>query len=167
MPKVLRLAPWALLIALAAPTYAQGQLVTASPGVSIHRYAEAGQPTMDVRVWGAVRTPGVYQVERDTDLLELLSLAGGPVLMNETPNVDRTISVQLARGTDADRQVIFERSLQDLLRTPGAIPPLQDGDVLHLEVDVRQRFNWRDGVTIFSSLGTLAVIVLNIVQISR
>lgn len=167
MTRSLTVSLFVAALALAPAAFAQGQLVTATPGVAIHRYAEPGQPTMDIRVWGAVRTPGVYQVELDTDLLEMLSLAGGPVFTTEAPNVERTITVQLARGSDADRRIIFERPLQDLLRAPGEIPALQHGDVIHLEVDVRRRFDWRDGATIVSSLGTLTVIVLNILQLVR
>jgi protein involved in polysaccharide export with SLBB domain len=159
---------WALLLAvlLGGAAAAEAQLVTASPGVSVYRYAEPGQPTMDIRVWGAVRTPGVYQVERDTDLVELLTLAGGPLYDREIPNVERTVTVRLSRG-ESGRQVVFEAPLAALFAEATVPPALQPGDVISVDVEVRQRFGWRDTLAVVSSVGTLAVIVLNILNLTR
>jgi protein involved in polysaccharide export with SLBB domain len=159
---------WALLLAvlLGGAAAAEAQRVTGSPGVSVYRYAEPGQPTMDVRVWGAVRTPGVYQVERDTDLVELLTLAGGPLYDREIPNVERTVTVRISRG-EAGRQVVFEAPLAALFAEATVPPALQPDDVISVDVEVRQRFGWRDGLAVFSGLGTVAVIVLNILRLSN
>ena len=47
------------------------------------------------------------------------------------------------------------------------IPDLQDGDVVTIDVDVKSRFIWRDGLAVFSALGTVAVVVLNIMRLNR
>jgi len=161
--RVFPLAALLLAVGFAAPAQAQ---MTATPGVAVYRFAEPGQPTMDVRVWGAVRTPGLYQVERHTDLVELLTLAGGPLHAAETANVERTVTVRLARG-DSGRAVVFEAPLPDLLAAAATPPALQAGDVVTVDVTLRQRFGWRDGLAVLTGVGTLAVIVLNIVTLSN
>jgi hypothetical protein len=162
----LSLFPLVVLLVAASGTV-QAQLVTASPGVAVYRYAEPGQPTMDVKVWGAVRTPGIFQVELDSDLLDVLTLAGGPLYDREVPNVERTVTVRLSRGSQGARSIVFEQPLDDLVTQAISMPALQDGDVVSVEVDVRQRFGWRDGLTLLSTAGTVAVLVLNILRFNR
>lgn len=150
-----------------APRAAQAQVVTASPQVAVYRYAVPGQPTMDVRVWGAVRTPGTYQVELDQDLIGVLTMAGGPVFDRERGNEEREVTVRLARTAEGARSVIYEAPLGELYGTASEYPALQDGDIVSVDVEYNQRFGWRDAATIFSSVGTVAVIVLNIIRLSE
>jgi protein involved in polysaccharide export with SLBB domain len=146
---------------------AQAQVVTASPQVAVYRYAVPGQPTMDVRVWGAVRTPGTYQVELDQDLIGVLTMAGGPAYSREQGNEEREVTIRLSRTTDAARTVIYEAPLEQLFGAQSNYPSLQDGDIVTVDVEYQQRFGWRDAATIFSSIGTVAVIVLNIIRLSE
>jgi hypothetical protein len=145
----------------------QAQLVDASPRVAVYRYAVPGSPTMDVRVWGAVRTPGTYQVELDQDLIGVLTMAGGPAFDREREGEERAVTVRLARTTDGARSVIYEAPLEELYGSASGYPALQTGDILSVDVEYRQRFGWRDAATIFSSVGTVAVIVLNIIRLSE
>lgn len=145
----------------------QAQLVDASPRVAVYRYAVPGSPTMDVRVWGAVRTPGTYQVELDQDLIGVLTMAGGPVFDRERGNEDREVTVRLARTSGSARSVIYEAPLDELYGSASDYPDLQTGDIVSVDVEYRQRFGWRDAATIFSSVGTVAVIVLNIIRLSE
>ena len=146
---------------------AQAQVVTASPQVAVYRYAVPGQPTMDVRVWGAVRTPGTYQVELDQDLIGVLTMAGGPMFDRERADEEREVTVRLARTTEDERTVIYETSLDALFGADTDYPELQDGDIVSVDVEYHQQFGWRDAATIFSSVGTVAVIVLNIIRLSE
>lgn len=157
----------ALLLTLLAAPAAQAQITPPASSVNVYRYAEPGQRTMEVGVWGAVRTPGIYQVVPGTDLLRLLSFAGGPASAPELATQERAVHVRLSRPREGRRALVFDARLEELVEEEAALPELQDGDVLALEVSVRQRFGWRDGLQVFSSVGTLAVIVLNIVRLSR
>lgn len=138
-----------------------------SPAVSVFRYHDLGQPTMQIKVWGAVRTPGAYVVERDIDLLDLLTFAGGPLFQRDNPNVRTSVVVNLSREHDGYLSLIFSTPLDSLTTSNMPIPGLQDGDVLSVDVDVQSRFGWRDGLSIFSAVGTVAVIVLNIMRLSQ
>ena len=139
-----------------------------TPGVSVHRFYERGVPTMEIKVWGAVRTPGTYIIERDNDLLDVLTYAGGPLFQRDNPNVRTSVMVNLSRaGQNGDRQMLLSVPLDSLTTSNMPIPDLQDGDVVTIDVDVKSRFIWRDGLAVFSALGTVAVVVLNIMRLNR
>lgn len=145
---------------------------------SVYRYARPGQETMRVGVWGAVSQPGLYEIPSETNLLSLLSIAGGPDVSTNNPQAQHTITLRVTRprvrsdtvdgglqpGTGGARRVIFEAALNEVSRLNREVPPLQDGDVVTVEKVVRERFGWRDVVSIFQAAGTLAVITLNILR---
>ena len=143
-----------------APAYAQ--IAPSTQGAAVYRYVEPGNPTMDVRVWGAVGRPGVYQVARDTDLIALLTLAGGPMISVDDDRVRRNVSVQVTRGDGASRARVAEMPLEELTFGTARLPDLQNGDVVTVNVVSRSRFTWRDALTVVSSAGTVALLVLRI-----
>jgi protein involved in polysaccharide export with SLBB domain len=152
----------AILLAGAGPVAAQ--LAPPTQGAAVYRYVEPGTPTMDVRVWGAVGRPGVYQVARDTDLVALLTLAGGPMLSLDDDRLRRNVSVQLTRYEGADRTVVSEMPLEALTRGSDPLPGLSNGDVVTVNVISRSRFTWRDALSIVSSAGTVALLVIRITE---
>ena len=151
-----------LVLAGLSPAY--GQTLTTSSGVAVFRYANPGQPTMDIRVWGAVRSPGVYQVERDTDLIDVLTLAGGPAIPSEDDRSVRNVSVEVLRGTGAGRTPVLTTTLDALTARDMPLPELQDGDLVSLVLQSKQRFTWRDALSVTSSVAGLALLILRLVE---
>lgn len=151
-----------LALLLGGGVYAQG--VPAASGVALYRYADPGQPTKDIQVWGAVRSPGVYQVQRDVDLLTVLTLAGGPAVASTDDRAIRSVSVRVVRDPGAARTVVLDTTLEALTSDAAPLPALQHGDLVSLTVESRQRFTWRDVLSVTSSLGTLALVILRIVE---
>ncbi len=150
-----------LLVAFAGPT-AHAQIVTATPGVSVYRYAEPGRTTINVQVWGDVRTPGLYQVEAGTDLLNLLSYAGGPQAGMQRGEEDRIIHVQLTRIQGGRQSVLFEKTLDQLFAD--GYPELQEGDLMTVRTEVKTGIALRDVAVFTSSLGTLALVILRLTE---
>lgn len=150
------------VLACAGPTHAQS--ITTSSGVAVYRYANPGQPTMDIRIWGAVRSPGVYQVELDADLLDVLTLAGGPAIPSEDDRSVRSVRVEVLRNPAGVRSVVLETTLDALTAQEAPLPDLQDGDLVSLSVNTRQRFTWRDALSVTTSIAALAVLVLRLVE---
>lgn len=151
-----------LALLIGGGAYAQG--VPAASGVAVYRYAEPGQTTKDVQVWGAVRNPGVYQIERDADLLTLLTIAGGPAVATTDDRTVRNVSVRVVRDPGAARTVVLDTTLDALTSDPAPLPALQHGDLVSLTVEVRQRFTWRDALSVTTSAAALAVLILRIVE---
>ncbi len=76
-------------------------------------------------VWGQVRKPGLYIVPDDTDLLTILSLAGGPT---ETAKLSQ---IKIIRPT-AGKEKVFLVNLKKYMETGNEkmIPVLKPGDTV-------------------------------------
>ena len=159
-----RLSALLLLVGALGAASAQAQGLTAASGVAVFRYAPPGEPTMDIRVWGAVRSAGIYQVEYETSLLDVLTLAGGPALPAETDRTEQTVRVQVVRDPSGARTVVLAAELGELTDRDVVLPDLQDGDLVTLTPESRQRFTWRDALSVTSSVASLALLILRIVE---
>ena len=92
---------------------------------------------MMVHIIGEVQKPGEYRVPDQTDLLELLSKAGGPTQFSRLSAISvRRVPAgrpfaAMAGGT-APRVEIIRVNIAEILRKPDAAPPpvLQPGDVV-------------------------------------
>ena len=153
-----------LLLVLSFGGGAAGQNLAGISGVAVYRYAEPGELTKEIQLWGAVRNPGIYQVERGADLLTLLTLAGGPAVSTEDARTSRKTSVRVIRQPAGARTVVLDASLEELTSEPRPLPALEDGDLVTLTSEVSQRFTWRDALSITSSAASLAVLILRIVE---
>ena len=128
-----------------------------------YHFAQPGETTIQVFVLGT-GLPGLYQIGEDTDLGSLFILAGGSGLDRQQAGVRRRVTVRLFKETMPQRTLAYEATLADLLATPGTYPALEDRDILQVEIIEKRRFSWRDGLVILTSLGTLALIVENILR---
>lgn len=146
----------------AMPAQAQAQ----TTGVALYRYAEPGQPVIQLQVWGHVGMPGVYQVQPDTDLLRLVSFAGGPRYTGGRPEERPRMTVHVFRSEGGTRAAFFSADLDALADGRQALPELREGDIVRVESIVTRRFDWRDGLAVLTSVGTLAVVVLQIIAFS-
>lgn len=150
--------------ALLAAAPAVAQPLTATQPVAVYRYAEPGQPTMEVSVWGAVRIPGRYQVQPDTDLLELMSFAGGPVLQPDRSDADQRVIVTVTRQEGGQRSVLLEKTVPELTSSPEALPALQQGDIVTVNAEIKNRLQLRDFAVFTSTLASLTLVVLRLVD---
>lgn len=128
-------------------------------GVPYYVYAESGEATIQVYVVGG-GARGVYEIGVGTQFDAFLALAAiGPG--TDSPGSRQRVTVRLYR-TDASgaRQMLLEGRAEELVQAdPSTYPQLQDGDVISVEVRSRQRFGWRDGLQIFTSLTSIIVLV--------
>ncbi|MEO6049110.1 MAG: SLBB domain-containing protein, partial [Candidatus Kapaibacterium sp.] len=60
-------------------TTTSGSGVAGNASGSFYDYSRSGEIPINVNIWGFVRAPGKYRVSSSTTLIELISLAGGPV----------------------------------------------------------------------------------------
>lgn len=164
LPPLLRACVTALVCAAIGVCASVAQPIAAD-GVMVYRYARPGEATVRVNVWGAVRQSGLYEVPLDMDLLGLLSVAGGPNVVEERRRERRIVVLQLSRSTGGSYDLIFEAPLNDVSAERRALPAIQNGDILTVKTVVRDRFGWRDALAITSAAGTVAVVVLNALRL--
>lgn len=134
--------------------------------IANYYFAQPGDFTMLVSVWGDVGRSGRYEVPIGTDIGQLLSLAGGPgadvrgVVGSDTwsrRGAGKTI-VRLSRLTGgAGREIILEYRIEDLLTLRERDVPLQEGDIIM--IDRVRPFNIWDLFTLLSTSGTLLLLL--------
>lgn len=127
-----------------------------------------------VHIWGEVRNPGGYLVPDDTDILELISKAGGPTEFSNLSNVKITRGLtelanikQFSRkmtGTDSSKDLHYKKynkqvvkvdlkKLLDKEKYQMMIPILKPGDVVR--VGRNTWFTWQAVLRVFSQLAII------------
>ncbi len=112
--------------------------------------AKPGELTMQVNVWGQVTHPGRYEVSIQTDLVQLLSFAGGP-----SPDA-KLNSVKITRFLKTDNGVSKSESfvnLEDLYRVNESSLILQPGDTIFID-----QTSWSTMRELLTIVGGVAVI---------
>jgi hypothetical protein len=122
-----------LSLALLLAVMAAGQTADDRP-ITVPTHVEAGaryfigdenQLLMQVNVWGRVEKPGQYFVPSDTDLITLISVAGGPA------DKSRLDNVRVVRGASEGSEVI-QVNIKKYLKTGDRdlIPDLRPEDTI-------------------------------------
>ena len=131
-----------------------------------YKFADPTDITIDLKVWGAVSHPGLYEVRQGMRLSTLLSLAGGPQGAERTTGTSRILTIRLWRPqpSGGPYEAIFETQMEDEIVVLNDDPVLLSGDVIVVDEVVKQLFNWRDGLSILTSVGTLILIIDNLTR---
>lgn len=141
---------------------ARGQVVgrveqTQSNSNAYFYHVLPGAMTVQVKVMGVVRAPGLYEVSQNTTLGQVLALSGGPLLGVLDGSEGRTVTIRLLRpGAQA---AVYEASFDRSMTRPEEYPVLLDGDTVTVEVIETRGFNWRDIFTVTGGLAALALAV--------
>jgi hypothetical protein len=156
----------ALLLGGASPAAAQGGPEgSLSSGDSFtHRFAGPGQATMTVYLWGSVGRSGIWEIERDTEIVELLSAANVPGLGADQVETRERLLLRIYRQQSAERSEVYEESLEDVLETGTQAPQLQEGDVLVIETQTRRRLSLQTITRYVGTLSSVALLVLRFVR---
>jgi protein involved in polysaccharide export with SLBB domain len=82
---------------------------------------------MQIKIWGEVRNPGIYEVPTDTDLIALISSAGGPTTQ---ARLDKIEIIRYDPKYGGERVVYF--NLEKFLETgsPEGMPEMQANDII-------------------------------------
>ena len=132
-------------------------------GTAYYTFAQEGEATVQVIVLGSISRPGMYEVGISVDLGQLLALSGGPPL-DRTSGVRSThneTTLRLFRETTGRRDIVYEAPLDLMLSDPNLYPPLQEGDIFTVQTTTieRERFVWRDALSIFSTITSFALLI--------
>lgn len=115
--------------------------------------SKPGEITMSINLWGYVRNPGRYEIPISTDLVQLLSYAGGPLAEADLGAVKIS---RVVRRDDGIRTVEFIVNLRHLDKLDDKARGLEPGDTIFVD---SPSFVWRD---VFSILTTVAIILASI-----
>lgn len=112
-----------------------------------------------VYVWGAVRSPGYFEVGPDVDAVRLLALAGGP--QGDGARAEQVVTDATVAIIRPGAGIVYQASLEEFVIGTD-LPSLVDGDALQVEVVQRNRFTFREGLSVAGSIVTLAFVVYQI-----
>jgi hypothetical protein len=152
-----------MLFQVHSVTHAQvsgGGFAPTLPSASAASYyyvSKPGELTMQVNVWGYVSHPGRYEVATSTDLVQLISYAGGPIPDAKLDEVK--VTRFLKRDTGISRGEFFV-NLEDLSKVDQAKLVLYPGDTIFMGHGAM--VGLRD---IFTVIGTLAVVTSAVSQV--
>lgn len=134
----------------------------------VYRFARPGQATMRVYVWGQIGQPGIWEVARDTGLIELLSAARVPGVGVDQPQVRERVILTLYRrqSEGGPRQQVYSQPLEQIVAQGQDPPRLQEGDVVQLQAQQRSRFSFRDVTQYLGVASSLALLILRLTNVS-
>lgn len=128
-------------------------------------YSDPSSVNVKVQLWGYVKYPGYYIVPAGSSINELISFAGGP---NEDALLDDIRVTKIKQGA---KTVMLKYNYNDLmwkdnLDTEINFVPIEAGDVIVVPGEPRYfgRENFQFFFSIFSSLATLAILILSITK---
>jgi hypothetical protein len=127
-----------------------------SSNAAYYFISKPGEITMSINLWGYVRNPGRYEVPISTDLIQLLSYAGGPLADANLGNVKIS---RVVRREDAIRIVEYTVSLDRLDKLDEKARDLEPGDTIFIETPP---FSWKD---VFSIVTTAAIVTSAIASV--
>ncbi|MEW6510860.1 MAG: SLBB domain-containing protein [Bacteroidota bacterium] len=136
------------------------QPATATP--SYYSLAKPGELTMQVNVWGLITHPGRYEVSITTNLIELISLAGGPAPDADIDEVRITRFLKTESGITRGEYTV---NLDDLYRVNESSLVLQPGDTIVID-----RSSWvtiRDIIGILTSVAVITATVTTVLDYGR
>lgn len=150
------------IILTATPALAQefgraGDIQTS--GTSYHVFTRPGEATMQVELQGTVAQPGLYEVSTGISLGRLLTLAGGAPFTTPNPDIKRSVTVRVYRQQGGSRTTIYEAPYEEMLQEPSAHPTLQENDIVVVQTTDRQRFTWRNALSIVGSVAGVLLVV--------
>jgi len=133
-----------------------GSILPSASAASYFYVAKPGELTMQVNIWGDVQHPGRYEVPSTTDLIQLISYAGGPT---REAKLDEVRVTRFTKTRGVVQKSEFTVDLEHFVKTDETKLPLFPGDAIYL--DYVTRLNARD---VFTVITTAALVTAAIAQ---
>ena len=160
------------------PAWGQADFISAEYGGAYIRFAEPGDVTIKVSVWGDVGG-GLYEITQGTHLSTLLTITGGPRVGGGSSGaratqlgvgygrIIGTMTIRVLREEGGTRVPVFEQQMQNNLEPLATDLVLQNDDLIFIEADYRRTIGWRDVLSIVGAIGSTAFLVRSLVDLAQ
>jgi hypothetical protein len=135
-----------------------GQDILRPSSASYYYIAKPSELSMQVNIWGYVNNPGRYEVATSTDLVELLSYAGGPTADALMDNVRITRSYERSE-TGPPAEIYLD--LEDLANVNSSDLVLYPNDTIF--IDHSSWLNIRDVFVVITTAAIVTTAVANVI----
>ncbi|HTY09646.1 MAG TPA: SLBB domain-containing protein [Bacteroidota bacterium] len=126
-------------------------------------YAKPYEVTMTVNLWGEVPQQGVYVIPTNTDIVQLISFAGGP---KERSNLDEVLLYRSTGRKDTKTRQLVTINLRDILEGKSPTVPLSPGDMIVVK-RIPDSLTWQDVLIILNTTATLGVLGVSIYSVTH
>jgi hypothetical protein len=138
-----------------------GQASSSTSSAAYYYISKTGEITMPLNLWGMVKNPGRYEVPISTDLVQLLSFAGGPLPDADLSYVKIT---RTERREDSFRKVEFILDLRYLDKLDSQALSLRPGDTIFI---LPVAFRIGDFLSYVTTVAVLISAIVNIMWVSK
>lgn len=147
-----------LLFLIPIALFAQTSQGFSSGFASQYKLGSEDELLVPINIWGFVLKPGQYMVPNNTDLVSLLSYAGGP---NESAKIS---NIRIVRSDPHNGDKVYNINVKKYLDTADSrlIPTLKPGDTIVVKATT---FHWVN--RFFDFLSRLSVFAMMYYYIDR
>ncbi len=124
-------------------------------------YLDGEKLLIRVHIWGEIRNPGSYMVPDNTNIVELISLAGGPT---EYADISKVRITHKNQSTNEKR--IIKIDVNNYLKRNSAksLSPLKPGDIVYVPYNTKR--TWREIINIIADIAIIANVIY-LISMSR
>ena len=138
-----------------------GQSSGSTAAAAYYYISKTGEITMPLNLWGMVKNPGRYEVPISTDLIQLVSFAGGPLGEADLSSVKIT---RIERRDDSFKKVEFTLDLRYLDKLDSQALSLRPGDTIYIQP---KGFGAADLLTYLTTVAVLLSALANVYWVAR
>ena len=131
------------------------------PGYFI--YAKPFEVTMTVNLWGEIPQQGIYVLSTNTDIVQLISYAGGP---RDRSNLEEVLVYRTSARKDVKTRTLKIVNVRDILEGKAEPLPLAPGDMIVVK-KLPEKVSTMEILTIVNTSATLVVLGLSIYTIVK
>ncbi len=122
--------------------------------------SKPGEITMQVNLWGNVKNPGRYEIPISTDIVQLISFAGGPL-----PEADLgTVRIIRIAREGGSKKVQFSINMNRIDQIDEQALSLHPGDTIFID---RVSFTFESFVGILTTAATVAIAVASVINVTK
>ena len=121
-------------------------------------YAKPFEVSMTVNLWGEVPQQGVYVISTNTDIIQLLSYAGGP---REKSNLEDVMVYRSSGKKDVKGRSLKNINVRDILEGKSEPFQLAPGDMIVVK-RIPDSISYMEVLTVVNTTATLVVLGITI-----
>jgi protein involved in polysaccharide export with SLBB domain len=126
-------------------------------------YAKPFEVTMSVTLWGEVPQQGVYIIPTNTDIVQLISFAGGP---KDRSNLEDVLLYRTSGKKDQRVRLLMTVNVRDILEGRTPTLPLAPGDMIVVKKNP-EGLSLSEVLTIINTAATLTVLGLTVYNMKK
>ncbi len=126
-------------------------------------YAKPFEVTMTINLWGEVPQQGVYIIPTNTDIVQLISFAGGP---KERSNLEEVLVYRASPKKEQKERILLKVNVRDILEGKASTLPLAPGDMIVVK-RLSESLTWDQVLTIVNAGVSLAILGISIYNLTK